>query len=131
MALHGELTPQIVVDAAREEDSPLHPHFEWDYELAAERWLIEQARDLIRKARVKIIREDGQTVRVRAYLALTTEDKRPIYVKTEVIGQDEAMRAQVLQQMERDWKALRRKYDQYEEFWTLIDQQRHGLDGRG
>lgn len=49
----GRLTPMGVLDAAQDNDSPLHGFFEWDDSVAAKEWRVEQARDLIR--RVKIV----------------------------------------------------------------------------
>ena len=48
----GRLTPEMVVNDARDESSPLHAHFTWDVDqAAAERWL-DQARTLIRSVEV-------------------------------------------------------------------------------
>ena len=46
----GRITPQQVVDAARNPDSPLHQFFEWDDQTAAERYRLVQARTLLRAA---------------------------------------------------------------------------------
>lgn len=51
---HGRLTASAVVDAARDEESPLHARFEWNDGVAAERWRLEQARELIRGVRVNV-----------------------------------------------------------------------------
>jgi hypothetical protein len=51
---HGQLSPDLVVDAARDPGSPLHAEFEWDTEKAAHAHRIEQARTLIRSVRVEI-----------------------------------------------------------------------------
>lgn len=42
------LTAQRVVNAARPDDAPLHPLFEWDNAMAAEAYRLDQARMLIR-----------------------------------------------------------------------------------
>lgn len=120
-AQHGELTPRIVVDAAREEDSPLHSQFEWDFELAAEHWLLEQASHLIRRARIRIVSApEMPPLNVRAFISQQTEDKRHVYRPYRIVTADAAMRQQALDDMERDWKALRRKWETYTEFWLLV-----------
>ena len=43
----GRLTPNGVVEAARDAASPLHYHFEWDDSVAAEQHRLDQARRLI------------------------------------------------------------------------------------
>ena len=55
---NGLLTPVAVLDAARDENNPLHPAFEWDDSKAAEIYRRSQAQDLIYS--VEIVREDFQ-----------------------------------------------------------------------
>lgn len=63
----GRLTPELVVEAAKSKDSPLHTHFTWDVKKAAhERW-IDQARTLIRSVKVEITTTQF-TVRAPAYV---------------------------------------------------------------
>lgn len=50
----GVLVPEHVVEAARDENHPLHKQFEWDDEEAARAWRIEQARGLIRSVTLKV-----------------------------------------------------------------------------
>jgi hypothetical protein len=50
----GKITPRMVVDAARDEDSPLHSYFEWDDAIAAEKYREMQARTLLRSVDLKV-----------------------------------------------------------------------------
>tara|TARA_R100001510_G_C7523224_1_gene117833 strand:+ start:108 stop:605 length:498 start_codon:yes stop_codon:yes gene_type:complete len=52
----GQLTAPLVVDESRPEEAPLHPAFEWDDAVAAERHREHQARNIIRS--VKVITPD-------------------------------------------------------------------------
>src|ERR1700721_1911092 len=53
-ANNGTVTPEQVVEAAKSEESPLHPYFTWDIGKAAhERWL-HKARTLIPSVKVEI-----------------------------------------------------------------------------
>lgn len=63
----GTLTPKAVVEDARDPDSPLHEHFDWDDTSAAERYREEQARGLIRQVKV-VIEVDEVVMRVPAYV---------------------------------------------------------------
>lgn len=60
---HGTLTPELVVDDARRNDSPLHNLFEWDTKKAALAHWHDVARGLIRNVRVNIVHEQ-RTLRV-------------------------------------------------------------------
>ena len=51
---HNVLTPQIVVCAARPENSTLHKAFDWDDRCAAERFREHQARELIRSIQIVV-----------------------------------------------------------------------------
>lgn len=51
----GRLTPRAVVDAARDENHPLHGEFEWDDTVAAEAYRLDQARQLIADVRVEVV----------------------------------------------------------------------------
>lgn len=48
----GNITPELVVRAAKSKDSPLHDYFDWDDKVAGGKWRIEQARELIRSVRI-------------------------------------------------------------------------------
>lgn len=52
LANGGRLTPDDVVEDAKNPESPLHACFEWDIEKAASAYWIEQARTLITSIRV-------------------------------------------------------------------------------
>lgn len=72
---HGGLTPELVVDASREESAPLHPVFEWNDKKAAERYRIVQAGSLIRNVTVKI-EEVPRMEPVRAFVNVAPAGKR-------------------------------------------------------
>ncbi|MEY8313484.1 hypothetical protein AALA61_16315 [Oscillospiraceae bacterium 42-9] len=65
---HGEITPKIVLDSARLESSLLHPCFEWNDGVAAEKYRETQARFLIRNLVVKVEQADSPPQAVRAYV---------------------------------------------------------------
>jgi len=49
---HGILTPDLVIEDAKNATSPLHDQFEWDVNKAAEQHWLETAREIIRCVRV-------------------------------------------------------------------------------
>ena len=64
---HGQLAPEVVVEAAQDQDSPLHNYFEWSDEIAGHAFRIEQARQLIRSVRVELT-VHSRTVNVVQYV---------------------------------------------------------------
>lgn len=118
---HGKLTPSIVVDEARDESHPLHSRFEWDDKVAGDAYRRDQAHELIRSVRV-VYREATETESartVRAFHAVRREDGH-VYEPTEKVAEDELLSKIVLQDMEREWKQLMRRYGQFEEFLDLV-----------
>lgn len=70
---NGVLTAEMVVAAARDEDSPLHDSFTWDNDVAAERWRLYQARNLILHVKVETTAVNNHRVIIRAWTSLTTD----------------------------------------------------------
>jgi hypothetical protein len=48
---HGRLTPEILVTEAKNPKNPLHNRFEWKNAIAAEKFRLQQARDIIECSR--------------------------------------------------------------------------------
>jgi hypothetical protein len=59
----GRVTPEMVVEAARDPGSPLHSAFTWDDAQAAHEHRLAQARVLLRRVRVEI-ETDARLIRV-------------------------------------------------------------------
>lgn len=54
---HGQLSPELVVEAAADPESPLHDHFEWDDEVAGHAYRLDQARALIVSVKYEVVTE--------------------------------------------------------------------------
>jgi hypothetical protein len=118
---HGKLTPQLVVDTARDPEHPLHSRFEWDDAVAGEAWRRQQAHELIRKAKV-VYREADESQpekSVRAFLAIPSQDGH-VFDPVEEVVEDPFRRQLTLNTMEREWKALLARYQEFEEFLSLV-----------
>ena len=57
----------MVVDDARDPESPLHKHFEWDDEIAASAYRIDKARAIIRSVKV-VVKNERIVVFAPAYI---------------------------------------------------------------
>lgn len=115
---HGKLTPGLVLDTARDPEHPLHNRFEWDDAAAAEQWRTEQARHMIQS--VHVVRSSSEELhQVREWQAVRQADGFA-YHPAEKVAQDPVMSRIVLQDMEREWRQLRRRYQQYSEFAAMV-----------
>jgi len=92
----GLLTPDQVIEEARDEASPLHEYFEWDDQLAAQQARVYTARNLIRSVRVDYRTE---TKVVTSY-AFTHDPRVPAgeqgYIEVEAVRKDEDLAREVL-----------------------------------
>jgi hypothetical protein len=117
----GRLTPVAVVDAARPADHPLHERFEWDDKVAGEAHRLDQARRLIRSVRVVYREADEKEAArtVRAYHSVRDE-QGSAYKPLKEVQESPLLTKLVLQDMEREWRQLKRRYGHFEEFLKLI-----------
>jgi hypothetical protein len=98
-ARQGKLSPEDVVQAARDPDSPLHSQFDWNDDEAAAKWRLEQARTLIRSVRVVFevadrqvstvhyIRDPSQPARAAGYVDVASLRREPDDARAAVVAE--------------------------------------------
>jgi polyhydroxyalkanoate synthesis regulator phasin len=114
LAEQGKLTPEELVNASRDEESPLHGMFEWDDTIAAEKYREVQARKIIRS--VEIVMTDSP-VPQRAFQ--TVEHKT--YRRIETVMGSEEMRRILLNNAKKELDAFRRKYSRLTELAMVFE----------
>jgi len=80
---NGLLNPEAVVDRARNPNSSLHDQFTWDDTEAAQAFRLQEARALIKRVRVEVVRSDNSIVRVPSF---TRSSEGHGYVDTQMIA---------------------------------------------
>jgi len=103
----GELTPANVFEAGQNENSPLHPAFEWDVEAAALQHNLQQARRLITSIRILNSPTAKPTV---AWVSVRTPAKGRSYMPTIEAMSDEEMKYRVLNEIREALEAIERRY---------------------
>jgi hypothetical protein len=119
---HGKLTPELVVEVARPTDHPLHDRvFDRSPREAAETYYRNRAHELIQSVRVVYAKtsDASQEQSVRAFHAVRRE-KAYSYEPVEKIAEDEFTKRLVLSDMEREWRQLLARYEQFEEFLGMV-----------
>lgn len=127
-ATGGEQLAQAVVDHARDVNSPLHPHFEWDDHVAAEAHRLWKSAQLIRRVRIKVVPvDDPRPVLVRRYVANVelpaTPERSPeggSYTAIEHVAGDTAAQVALMQSIERDVARLQAKYASVGDFARIV-----------
>ena len=113
----GKLTADLVLEDAKNEDSPLHAAFEWDNDAAAHQHRLNQARRLI--VSIRIINSPIQTS-VPAFVSVRTPDRGRDYMPTIEAMNDEQLRARVLLEIKQFAEALQRRYAHFSEVADII-----------
>lgn len=126
----GILNPRKVVDVARDPDSILHKYFDWDDTVAAEKWRLHRARDLILKVNYTIerVEDDGKVVEFTTRRFQSRKSNRGAgggYETLEDIMKNKKKRTELLQQITAELTSYRKRYAQMFELqavWVAIDQ---------
>jgi len=117
LAEENRLNAPDLVNESRPENAPLHPEFEWDDSVAAEKWREEQASALIRHLVVRIEAND-QEYPTRQYFMVQKELNT--YEPIQVILRDEDKTAMLLEQAKRELQAFKAKYAGLKELADVI-----------
>lgn len=102
---HGQITPAMVVEDAKQKDSPLHGLFDWNVKSAAMKYWIHQARTII------------HSVRLVSSLVETVTLKTPHYVRDPSVPRGEqgyVSVAQLQKDPERARESLRIEFSRAE-----------------
>ena len=107
------ITPENLLNMARDPDNPLHPLFEWDNDVAAEKYRLHQARQIV--SHIVFKEQVGeQEVERKMYFSLThavrEEEPERQYVSVRKVEQDEHLRNQVEEQAMRELRSFADKY---------------------
>jgi hypothetical protein len=92
----GRITAEMVVEDARDPDSALHAYFEWDVDIAAKQYWLDQARTLIRSVKI-VTREERKTVVSVGFVRDPSVDSTEQgYISVRKVRTDEEMARDVL-----------------------------------
>lgn len=112
----GTLNPVDIVDESRDSAAPLHPCFEWDDVVAAEKYRQTQAQMIVRSIVTIQESDKKEPQEVRAFVHVQ-ESYHPISV---VIGSKEQME-ELLASALSELKAFQRKYNSLVELSLVFD----------
>jgi hypothetical protein len=119
----GPLTPETVLQHARDKASPLHRHFEWNNSKAAEEYRLQQAAWLLRTVKVRVVVKDTRSS-ARAFIAVKVDPDEPSprlqYVSLSAALDNPDWRAQMIEQALRELESFRQKYAVLSELKTVI-----------
>ena len=101
------LTPESFLNASRDESSPTHSLFEWNNDIAAEKYRLHQAQTVICNIVTKSVDEDEP---VRAFINVRKSFGEHHYKPVEKVQKNDAWKAEMLITAKREMDAFVHKY---------------------
>ena len=110
--IHGEVTPQILLDDSRPENALLHPCYEWDDEKAAEKYRLHQSKMIIGNLVCVSVSDADQTLPepVRAFISVNDRNEKAKYRPTVIALSDAEMKKKAFENAERELEMFKKKY---------------------
>lgn len=121
LADEGNLSPKTVLGIARDEDNPLHKLFEWDDSVAAEKYRLSQARQIIQQ--IVIVNDNPEapeTKEIRAFVTESTNNGHYQLITTVI--EDQNKYDMLLAKAKNDLQIFKTKYQDLLEFKELFDE---------
>lgn len=117
------VTASDLLNASRDKNAPLHNCFEWDDSIAAERFRLVQARQIISNIRITIVKDNEPPEPVRYLLNV-----KPVapkiqgeFATVDVVFANPNYRRQVLNNALAELKNFQRKYSNYQELSCVFN----------
>lgn len=113
----GLLRAEDVVDAARHPDHALHPYFTWEDSVAAEKWRLVEARQIIRKIYVTLPDGDNE-IQVPKYVSLYSDRKREGggYRRSNEVANNAEWLAELEETAKKDIEGVLQRYELLKDF---------------
>lgn len=118
MGIGETATPQQIVDRARDESSELHKCFEWDNDVAAEKWRLQQARMVVCHL---VIKEERRIVDQPEIRYFHIVEKSEGYKPTEIIYKNPDEYEKLLANAVGELRAIELKYKSLSELELVFE----------
>ena len=115
-ALGDEVTPEQIVDAARDENTELHKCFDWDDTIAAEKWRLHQARQVVCFIVYRERDSSPETAPVRVFHKIDSGGYKP----SVMIFRNEDEYQKLLQAAYAELRAFKIKYARLQELSEIL-----------
>ncbi len=107
----GMLSPENVVEYARNKNSTLHGYFIWDDNDAANKYRLYQAAHLIRRIKIEIIPnpKSQEVIKIREYVSLPQDRGIGGYRQIAEVYTEDDLRLQFIESVRDEFEAFRKK----------------------
>lgn len=119
-SIGSDVKPQQIVDYAKNPDTELHKCFTWDNDVAAEKWRLYEARQVVCNLVIVETNSDDEDIQIRAFHKVDNDEG---YKSFRIILKNKDEYEKLLERCLSDLRALKNKYQnlsEYQEIWDLI-----------
>ena len=116
IALGDEVSPDQLVEAARDEATELHKCFDWDDQIAAEKWRKQQARQILCYLVIKEEEPAEESVPVRVFY----KNDSGGYKQSALIFKNDDEYQKLLQAAYAELRAFKKKYSRLQELSEIL-----------
>lgn len=113
-----EVTPQEIVDFAKDKNTELHKCFTWDDTKAANNWRKQEARMVSCNLVVKYVDKDNKKENLRV---LVQTERGRSYTPVTRISRDEDKYAEMLRRAKTELSVFKKKYNQVKELDEILN----------
>lgn len=120
---HGMVTPKLIIDDSRPQTAVLHKCFEWDNDIAAEKYRESQAGFILRNLVTISVnqKKENQESEIRAFVNVTKDEDRG-FISIHKAMTDDVLRKQLLENAFAELNAFKNKYQQLNELAKLFEE---------
>ena len=120
----GKISAKSFLDESRNQDSETHSMFEWNDEIAAEKYRLAQSGKIIRQLEITV-EYDDEEIATPAFVNIESTDNVntcAAFVNVSIAMSDKTMKQQVIKNALKELRAFERKYSRITEFSRLFDE---------
>lgn len=112
------ITPENIVDLARDEDTELHKCFQWDDSIAAENWRKQQARQICQSF---MITYESVEYKAKTYRLIEHDPVTKAYTPITYIARDQETYSMLLEKAKAELKSFKARYAKLAELSEIIE----------
>ena len=119
-SIGDDVKPRQIVDYAKNPETELHKCFTWDNDVAAEKWRLYEARQVVCNLVIVETNSDDEDIQIRAFHKVANDEG---YKSFRIILKNKDEYEKLLERCLSDLRALKNKYQnlsEYQEIWDLI-----------
>ena len=120
---NGTITREILLESARSQDSCIHSLFEWNDTIAAEKYRLHQAGNVLSSLKVTVMRPEkaDEPVTTKAWVQVERQEHKAVYMNVQSAMSGEKTRQQVLKIALAELATFKHKYETLTELSAVFE----------